>query len=373
MNEITLFKAYTDSKMENIASEVIGSGLIASGRYVKLFEDGLSNLLNMEHVVTTNDMTSAIHLALHLSGVAKGDEVITTAFACMATNSPIAALGAKAVWVDIEKDSVFMDPIKLELAITSKTKAVIMYHVAGYPGHVKTISEICKKHKVKLIEDCDNAMLAKVNGDYVGGFADFGVLSFYPNRQINSLEGGALICKHKNDAEQARKLRRFGIDFKSFRTNEGEINPASDIPEIGWSITLNNLCSALGYTQLATVHARHCQTLKNIDLINELLLNKKAIRAISPIEGSQPAYWGYLITVDNRDHVLSELKAEGVRASSLHQRNDLYSCFDVKELEKGSNTEKLQNSIIALPCGWWLNEKDINKMVAVLIKITSTD
>ena len=113
--------------------------------------------------------------------------------------------------------------------------------------------------------------------------------------------------------------------------------------------------------------------IKNTELMHELLLNNKDIHSVCPIEGSQPAYWGYLVTVDNRDHVMSELKAAGIRVSSLHQRNDLYSCFDVKELEKGSNTEKLQNSIIALPCGWWLSERNIKKIIAVLTRITSTD
>lgn len=372
MTDISLFQAYTDSQMTAVALEVINSGLIASGEYVKLFEDGLASLLSKEYVVTTNDMTSAVQLALHLSGVEQGDEVITTAFACMATNSPIAILGAKAVWVDVKEGTVFMDPIELEKAITHKTKAVILYHVAGYPGYVDAISKVCKKHKIKLIEDCDNAMLAMVDGEYVGSIGDFGVLSFYPNRQINTFEGGALICKQKNDAEKARKLRRFGIDFNSFRTTDGEINPNSDIPKIGWSVTLNNLCSAVGYHQLATVKERQIQTIENVQLLNEYLATHELINVIEPIQGTVPAYWVYLITVDNRDYVLRCLKEAGIRVSSLHQRNDLYSCFATNGLKSGSNTEKLQNSIIAMPCGWWLNEKDISRIITVLIRVINT-
>lgn len=371
MTDISLFQTYSDAKMTEAAVEVINSGLIASGKYVKQFEDGLANLLNKEHIVTTNDMTSAVQLALHLSGVRSGDEVITTAFACMATNAPIALLGAKAVWVDVKEGTVFMDPIELEQAITHKTKAVILYHVAGYPGYVDAISEICKKHNIKLIEDCDNAMFARVQGEYAGSIGDFGVLSFYPNRLINTFEGGALICKHKSDADKARKLRRFGIDFSTFRTVDGEINPKADISEIGWSITLNNLSSAVGYQQLTTVKERQKQTFRNVQQLNEHLSKHELINVIEPIKGTLPAYWVYLITVNNRNEVMCDLKEAGIKVSSLHQRNDLYSGFDVKRLNSESNTEKLQNSIIALPCGWWLNEKDISKIITVLTRVIS--
>jgi dTDP-4-amino-4,6-dideoxygalactose transaminase len=371
MKTISLFNAYNSVEIESVTNDVLRSGFIASGQYVNKFENGLSSLLGINHVITTVDMTSAIHLALYLSGVKKGDEVLTTSFACMATNSPIAALGAKAVWVDLEPHSVFIDPVKFEQAITSKTKAAIIYHVAGYPGHIKKLSLICKKYNISLIEDCNNALLSKVGERYVGSFGDFSIFSFYPNRQINAFEGGALVCKDSKNADKAKKMRRFGIDFNTFRTIDGEINPKSDIPEVGWSMSLSNLCSAAGNTQLDTVESRVDKARENASILTKSLTMHDNIRIIHPLEETNPAYWVYLIEINNPKVVMNKLKEEGIHVSSLHHRNDQYSCFSTTPLSEFSNTRQLQDSIIALPCGWWLDENEIKKIVTTLIKAIS--
>ena len=371
MQDLALLNAYNSKDIEDVSLKVINSGYIASGEYVAQFESGLSKLLNQEHVVTTSDMTSAINLALHMSDVRANDEVLTTSFACMATNSPIAAIGAKAVWIDLEPHSIFLDPEKFEQSITDKTKAAIVYHVAGYPGHIKIISDICRKHNITLIEDCDNALLAKVDGQYVGSFGDFAVFSFYPNRQINTFEGGALVCKSALAANKARKLRRFGIDFSTFRNIEGGINPLSDIPEVGWSISLNNLCSAAGSVQIETVETRIGASRANAIFLRSKLSAHAGIHVIKPLEGTNPAYWVFLIRVEKRDEVIKKLKLQGIHSSTLHYRNDQYSCFQTEASSELPNTKKLQESILALPCGWWLKEKDLNRIVSVLFEAIS--
>ena len=367
---IPLFGVVNLPEMEEVALEVLRSGRIASGEYVSKFEDSLGQLLGQKNVVTTIDMTSAMHLALHLSGVKPGDEVITTAFACMATNSPIATIGAKPIWVDLEEHSACISVADFEAAITPNTKAVILYHLAGYPGPARRISDICKKHGIKLIEDCDNALLAEVDGDYVGSFGDFAIYSFYPNRQINATEGGALVCKNPNDAIRASVLRRFGIDSITFRTNGGEINPLSDIPEIGWSIALNNLCSAVGVVQIKSVKERLEKTQKNALLLIELLMEVPGVSILTPTPNALPAYWVLLIQVNGRDLLLDSLKSSGINCSQLHQRNDAYSGF-TKGIRSLPNTDRMQNSVLALPCGWWLSYDEI-KYIALQVKKSLT-
>jgi dTDP-4-amino-4,6-dideoxygalactose transaminase len=365
MQTLSLFNVVNTPEMETVAIEVMRSGRIASGTYVPAFEDGLSKLLGQQNIVTTVDMTSAIYLALHLAGVKAGDDVLTTAFACMSTNSPIATIGARPIWVDMAANSAFISVADFEAAITPKTKAAILYHLAGYPGPIQEIAAICKKYGIALIEDCDNALLAKVDGKNVGVFGDYAVYSFYPNRQINTTEGGALICKKPSDALLAKKLRRFGIDGSSFRTRSGEISPAADIPEAGWSMTLNNLCSALGLAQLQTVNDLVEKTRKNALFLIEKLTVLIGVNILQAMPNSQPVYWALLIQVENRDSVLEQLKLQGVMASQLHQRNDIYSCFTNSERNL-PNTTELQNTIIALPCGWWLGASDLAKIVDVI-------
>ena len=366
VKKIPLFKVVNSPEMESTAVEVMRSGLIASGEHVRRFEDGLSDLLGHEHIVSVSDMTSAIYMALHISGVRLGDDVITSAFSCMATNAPISAMGANAIWVDLLESSISIDPVAFERAITPKTKAAILYHVAGYPGAVKEISEICKKHDIVLIEDCNNALLAMVEGEPAGGSGDFAIYSFYPTRLIQTFEGAAIVCRDEEKADALKKLRRLGIDFTTFRNEVGEINAASDIPEAGWASSLSNIGAAIGCVQLSGVKDRIEKVRENAACLSSLLSQLPGLTVIPAYPATVPSYWALLIQVEGRNKILKFLKEKGVHVSSLHQMNDRYSCFHTSSCYELPNTEILQKTILALPCGWWLSRDDIEYIVAMM-------
>lgn len=296
--------------------------------------------------------------------------MLTTAFACMSTNSAIAQCHAIPVWVDLKPNSVEIDVADILRKINSKTKAVILYHVAGYPGPAKKIATLCKERGVVLIEDCDNALFAYQDDQHVGSYGDFAVYSFYPNRQINAVEGGALVCKNTDMAERARRLRRFGIDFSTFRSSSGEINPKSDIPEVGWAYTMNNLSAALGYVQLPTASARIDITRANAAKIIKKLSGIREIQPIQVATTTQPVYWALLLLVENRDFVLEYMKKEGIMVSSIHQRNDVYTGFHTNLDCALPNTKFIQEHLLAVPCGWWLSEEDIEIITDTLRKAT---
>lgn len=373
MKTIPLFGVASLPEMEVAALEVLRSGQIASGQYVAQFEAGISQIVGQPNVVSTVDMTSAIFLALHLAGVSKGDEVLTTAFACMSTNSAIAQCGAVPVWVDVKPQSVDIDLDDLIGKISTKTKAVILYHVAGYPGPAKELAALCQARGIALIEDCDNALFASRDAVPVGSDGDFAVYSFYPTRQINTTEGGALVCKSAYMAARARKLRRFGIDSATFRSSVGEISATSDIPEIGWGFTMNNLCAALGCAQLPTAQDRVLKTKKNAEKLTQLVGEIKGVQVMPVAPGSLPAYWVLLLFVENRDAVLARMKQQGVMASCLHHRNDIYSGFGAAASHHLPNTTCLQKHILATPCGWWLADEDLDAIAQILARaVTET-
>jgi dTDP-4-amino-4,6-dideoxygalactose transaminase len=359
MKEIPLFAVVNLPEMEAVALEVLRSGRIASGEYVAKFEAGIGKMLDQPNVVSMVDMTTAIFLALHLAGVSKGDEVLTTAFACMSTNSAIAQCGAVPVWVDVKPQSIEIDLGDLISKLSTKTKAVILYHVAGYPGPAKELAALCHERGIVLIEDCDNALYASRDATLVGSHGDFAVYSFYPTRQINTTEGGALVCRSADMATRARRLRRFGIDSATFRSDIGEISPSSDIPEVGWAFTMNNLCAALGCAQLPTVQSRALKTQENAAKLIQLVGELKGVQVVPVVQGSFPAYWVLLLTVNNRNAVLVTMKQQGVMASSLHQRNDIYSGFGAGANAYLPNTTYLQDHVLAIPCGWWLTDEDL--------------
>lgn len=362
---VALFHATHSAEMESVAIDILRSGQIASGPKVAEFESRFGDVIGRDHVVCTNDMTSALVLALHLSGVGREDEVLTLAYSCMSSNAPIALLGAKAVWVDIDPESASMCTEDFKRALSPRTKAALLYHVAGYPGATAQIAKLCKDSGIVLIEDCNNALGATQGGISVGQIGDYAVFSFYPNRQINAIDGGALACPDDATAQRARRLRRFGINARTFRDNLGEIDPASDISEVGWSASFSHLGAALGLTQLPSLSGRLARTRHNARRLRDQLGDLARARPIASRSGDEPAYWAFLMLVAERDQLLAALKVRGISSSRLHHRNDNYSGFSSAKRSL-PGTDQFMSQVLALPCGWWLTTAQLDKLVVAV-------
>ena len=181
---IDLFHPVQLPEKQAAALEVMQSGQIASGPKVRELEQSFVAVSGRENTVSTNDLTGAVTLALHLAGVRAGDEVATIAFSCLQSNSPIARLGARPVWVDIDPATMSMSVQDLAAKLKPSVKAVMVYHIAGYPADSVRISALCRDLGIPLIEDCNNAIGATFNNHPVGVHGEYAVYSFYPNRQI---------------------------------------------------------------------------------------------------------------------------------------------------------------------------------------------
>lgn len=361
MAPIKLFECAVEPAGIRAAQEVLAQGQIAAGPNVPALERALGGYLGGADVVCVGDMTHALWLALRLSGVGVGDEVLTLALNCMSSNSALALAGARPVWVDVDPVTATMYLDDAAKALTSRTKAVVVYHVAGYPADVFAIRAFCDAHGLIMIEDANNALGASVTGTKAGLVGDYAVLSFYPNRQINGLEGGALVCRDAAKASEARRLRRFGIDAERFRTVSGEIDPAADIPDIGFSSPMNNVNAAVALTQVASVDRRLKRNRLNVARLQQAAGSMLGLAPVRPGAGALPAYWVWLVRAARRDAIMTQLKAEGIQCSRLHQRNDRYTGFAAQSREL-PGTDSLEAEMFALPCGWWLDDTEIEAM-----------
>lgn len=367
MKAVPLFHAFRDAATDTAALEVLHSGQLAAGPRVAAFESALAQRLGHAELVSTVDMSMAMLLALRLAGVGPGDEVLSPAYTCLSSTAPIANLGARPRWVDVEPHTGLLDPAALRRAISARTKACVVYHAAGYPARTAEIASICREAGLPLIEDCNTALGARQDGQGVGQQGDYAVYSFYPNRQINAADGGALGLRGAAQAQRARRLRRFGIALTGFRDALGEIDPASDIAEIGWSGAMSQLHAALGLAQMASLDARLTATRRHAaDLAVRLqALGAQGLELVQPTAGSEPSPWGLLVLVERRDAVLAELKRAGVMASMLHHRVDSYSGFGANAAELPGTAAFLAR-VIALPCGHWLDASDLDHTTTVL-------
>jgi perosamine synthetase len=356
-----LFGVVHSARQEEVAVEVLRSGQIAAGPYIERFRAAFADLIDNPRTVTVNDMSNAMLIALRLAGVQAGHEVITSPYSCLSTNAPLGISGAKLVWADIDPDTATLDVASVERAITPNTRAVVLYHVAGYPGPAAALLALCRERGVALIEDCDNALGATIDGRPVGSFADYAVYSFYPNRQINAIDGGALSVRTDEEYGRALRLRKYGIDPLRFRDGLGEIDPTVDVPELGWPAILNNLSSAIGSVQLEGLDDRLARTRSNAEQLRKNLAGLSGIELVQPLAGADPAYWAVLLRAEHRDVLMRNLKSHGVAASKLHHRNDDYSGFNAsRSLLPG--LDHFMQSVLALPCGWWLDKAAIDEI-----------
>jgi len=365
MRTIRNFGVVVPDGVGPLVEGIFGSGQIASGPYVEAFQICLGELLGTPHLVTTNNMSSAIEIALRLAGVGYGDGVATTSFACLSTNAPIRTSGAHPVWVDVDPETGLMLPSDLKRKIPLGVKAVLLYHLAGYPAEVGEIARICREGGVKLIEDCDNAILATDGDRFVGSFGDLSILSFYPNRLINAGDGGGVICRSVDDFERAKRLSRYGIDSSKFRDARGRISPNFDVPEIGWGATMSNLCSAIGLSQIASAPARVAAARNVAALYGEKFASLQGIKPVPVRLGTNPAYWVYLVLADDQEDALKRLIDSGVQATPLHDLAHRYSGFSAQGCPL-PGTEAFFSRVIGLPCGWWMSASDVDKIAEIL-------
>lgn len=243
--------------------------VVPLGPNVNAFEADLENFVNQSHpelakrVVALSSGTSAVHLALIACGVQPGDEVCVQSFTFCASSHPIKYLGATPVFIDSEKDSWNMDPMLLEEAIQDrikktgkKPKAIIPVALYGMPYQVEEILKIAEKYDIPVIEDAAEGFGSRYDGQVLGTFGQYGVLSFNGNKMITTSGGGALICPN----QEAKNRIMF------FATQAREAYPYYQHEEIGYNYRMSNVCAGIGRGQMmvAEDHIRHHQHIQKL-------------------------------------------------------------------------------------------------------------
>src|SRR5581483_226114 len=192
-------------EIDAVIAKTLDNCSFCLGPDVVQFESDFARYCGARHAIGFNSGTSALHVAMLLLNVGPGDEVITTPHTFVATSWAISYVGARPVYVDIDDQTFGMDPRKVEKAITPRTKAIMPVHLYGHPFDIDPMLEICRKHKLPLVEDAAQAHGAKYRGKTVGTFGAMSGFSFYPGKNLGACgEGGALVT---NDAAMDKRAR----------------------------------------------------------------------------------------------------------------------------------------------------------------------
>ena len=233
----------TAAEIEAVTA-VLLTNRLSLGPELEAFEDALARFHSVPHAVAVSSGTAGLHLALLALGIGEGCEVIVPSFAFIAVANSVMQVGATPVFVDIDPVTLNLDPQLVERAISPHTRAILVVHTFGVPAEVDRLAEIANTHRLALIEDSCEALGAEFASRRVGSFGDCAVFGFYPNKQITTGEGGAILTHDPARAARLRSLR-----------NQGRIPGAGwlDHAEVGFNYRLSEMACALGRIQLGRI------------------------------------------------------------------------------------------------------------------------
>ena len=334
-------------------TDCIKSGWISSlGKYVTKFEAVFSRFCECKYGVSTSNGTTALHLALDILKIGKGDEVIMPALTFVATANAVSYLQAKPVFVDSEYSSWNIDPEKIEEKITKKTKAIIVVHLYGHPSNMGPIIKLAKKYNLFIIEDASEAHGALYRDKKVGSIGDMGSFSFYGNKIITTGEGGMITTNTIKWDERARFLRDHAMS-KEIRYYH---------PEKGYNYRMTNIQAAIGLAQTERIR-KILSKKENIGKLYNKHLNGIDGIILQPEAGwAKKVMWMYSILIDNdfplsRSQLEQELKKSGIDTRPFFIPMNLLPMYRKKE--KFPVAEEISKKGLSLPSSNNLREKDI--------------
>lgn len=380
--QIPLFKVFMSSNAADSVTNVLNSGFIGQGPKVEELEKDLSKYFGQfnNNVLTFNSATSAEHLAYHLlklpytyqiqnefgasiinwPGLQSGDEVLTTALTCTATNWPILANGLKLRWVDVDPTTMNMCLKDLESKLNEKTKIVTVVHWGGYPVDLVELKNIQSRYRQKygfefmIIDDAAHSFGSRLDGQLIGTYDTITTFSLQAIKHITSVDGGFWITPYKELNERARLTRWYGIDREGPRT---DFRCEADIPEWGFKFHMNDVSAAVGIENLKHADMIIGTHKANGQYYNNALQNTNGVTLLENDSRKESAYWLYTMRVERRDDFMRYMLENGIVSSRVHERNDKHTCT-AEFREELPNVDLVTNDMISIPVGWWVTNEN---------------
>jgi len=358
---IAMFWPYISPKVIKGLSKILKTRWIGQGPMVEEVERKFAKMYQLPYVVTVNSCTSAIHLSLILAGIKEDDEVITTPMTCSATNIPILYCRAKAIFADIQENTLNIDPKSIEQKISEKTKAIMVVHWAGYPCDMDEILDIAKRYNLPVIEDAAHALGAYYHDKPIGSISDYNCFSFQAIKQITSADGGILTVKKEDDYKRAKLLRWYGID----REFIGDIYWKFQIKEAGYKYHMNDVTATILSIQLDDLSKVLVRRKKIVQIYRENLKDIKGLELLENRNDRISGNWLFTIKVANRKGFIEKLRQNQIESHMVHIRCDVYPIFGGKRLDLPA-MNKVEDKYVSIPLHCKLTDADVKKIIKVI-------
>ena len=332
--------ASIEEEIQRAIAKVLQSSQFILGEEVQKFEEEFSSYVGGKYGVAVNSGTSALHLALLSAGIGPGDEVITVPSTFVATAAAIVYAGARPVFVDVDPQTLTLDPSLLESAINPKTKAILPVHLYGHPADMKPILEIATEHDLIVIEDTAQAHGAEYQGKRVGSLGTYGCFSFYPSKNLGAYgEAGMVVTNDSDAATRLRMLRDWG-QSKKYHHNI-----------LGFNYRMDGIQGAVLRVKLKHLEDWTKARRNNAALYQELLSGSDLILPVE-IAGNRHVYYVYALRSIARDALQKHLLDQGIQ-TGIHYPHPVHLEEAFQDLGYSVGdfpvAEQAANQLLSLP------------------------
>jgi dTDP-4-amino-4,6-dideoxygalactose transaminase len=360
--------------------ETLRSGWIGTGPRVQRFENEFKKIIGAKHAIATNSCTAALHLSLITNGIKEGDEVIVTPMTFGATVNVIEHVRAKPIFADIEIDSFNIDPKEIRKKISPKTKAIIPVHLFGLPCKMDEINEIAKENNLKVIEDAAHALGSEFKGKKIGSLGNCTCFSFYPTKNITTIEGGMITTDDGDIANKARILGHHGQSLGAWQRYSSKYGGETyEVVYPGFKYNMPDVSAALGLHQLKKLERFLKIRERYAKIYEEELKDLKEL--ILPPKGSHDFKHSWhlcavLIRPEflkiGRDEMIKALLKENIGTGIHYRAVHLHPYYREKYgFKKGDypNAEFVSERTFSLPLSPKMSEKDVYDVVVAVKRI----
>jgi dTDP-4-amino-4,6-dideoxygalactose transaminase len=361
-SQVQLYRKELHSKLD----EIVDGGYFIGGQALDSFESEFSNYLSVRQAIGVGNGLDALRLILEGLAVGPGDEVIVPGFTFYATWLAVMQVGATPIFVDVESSSANLNPNLLKGALSSRTKAIIVVHLYGWPARMKLILDFAREHGIKVVEDAAQAHGASLDGEMAGSLSHAAAFSFYPTKNLGALgDAGVVATNDENLARLVRSRRSYGAGETKY-----------DHQDFGWNSRLDTIQAgflSIGLKKLEDWNNHR----RAIASVYRTALGAVSNSIVGPEEVQDSAWHHFIVRCKDREQVRAILISRGV-STDIHypyysgSRPPVMSYLKklgIKSTNDLGVSRRLSEEVISLPIGPWMSEGQAEFVAGVLSEI----
>lgn len=373
---LPIFRPAMGEEEIQAVAQVLRSGWIGLGPKTEEFEKKFAKYVGAKYAVALNSATAALHLSLLALAIKHGDEVLLPALTFVSDAHAVLYTGAKPIFVDIDPDTLCLDPKDLEKKITKKSKAVIPVHYGGHPADLDAIQKIIAKKEIHIIEDASHAAGSRYKGKMIGSISALSCFSFQAVKNLATGDGGMVTTNQQELADKIRRLRWVGINKETWEREEQVLQANYqnygwyyDVTNLGYKYHMNDIAAAIGLVQLKKLERMNARRRLLFKRYNQKLKKFTWLKIPTIKPWAKSAHHNYVIQTLHRDSLNIFLKEQKISSGVHYVPIHHFSYYRRSKIgTKVPITEKIWKTLLTLPLYPTLSFNDQDRIISAIKK-----